>query len=194
MRSIAPFGCAPMTETDGSPSRNRIIVGIEAIPKRSASSRSSSMLTLTSFSPPACSSTMRSRTGATAWHGPHHSAQKSTSTGTSLWITSCSNVSFLTAVDIESFRCVVLVVLYTGRTTRGAGCSRSSLESHDVRIVSGQTRPRRASSARSSRSGSARRRSRSCGRRTPTARGSASSTAPSPRTSRSPSTPPGGAR
>ena len=49
MRSIAPFGCAPMTETDGSPSRNRIIVGIEAIPKRSASSRSSSMFTLTSL-------------------------------------------------------------------------------------------------------------------------------------------------
>ena len=50
VRSIAPFGCAPMTDTDGSPSRNRIIVGMEAMPKRSASSRSSSMLTLTSLS------------------------------------------------------------------------------------------------------------------------------------------------
>ena len=34
--------------------------------------------------------------GATAWHGPHHSAQKSTSTGFSLWRTSCSKVSVVT--------------------------------------------------------------------------------------------------
>jgi len=33
------------------------------------------MLTLTSFT--SCSSEIRSRTGETAWHGPHHSAQKS---------------------------------------------------------------------------------------------------------------------
>ncbi len=31
-RSIAPFGCAPITAADGSPSLKRIIVGIEATP------------------------------------------------------------------------------------------------------------------------------------------------------------------
>ena len=36
------------------------------------------MLTLTIFTE--CSSAIRSRTGETAWHGPHHSAQKSTIT------------------------------------------------------------------------------------------------------------------
>ena len=36
------------------------------------------MLTFTTFT--SCSSAIRSSTGATAWHGPHHSAQKSTIT------------------------------------------------------------------------------------------------------------------
>ena len=31
-RSIAPFGCAPMTAAAGSPSRKRIIVGIDITP------------------------------------------------------------------------------------------------------------------------------------------------------------------
>ena len=44
------------------------------------------------------SSTIRSSTGATAWHGPHHSAQKSTITGLSLWRTSCSKLCSVTAV------------------------------------------------------------------------------------------------
>jgi hypothetical protein len=56
------------------------------------------MLTFTSFSSPLRSSTMRSSTGATAWHGPHHSAQKSTSTALSLCSTSASKVSFVTAI------------------------------------------------------------------------------------------------
>src|SRR3954451_1514921 len=61
------------------------------------------MLTLTSFR--FFSSAIRSSTGATAWHGPHHSAQKSTSTGSPLWSTSLSNVSSVTSVAIQcSFR------------------------------------------------------------------------------------------
>src|SRR5947209_3591037 len=59
------------------------------------------MFTLTSLSSSGRSSTMRSSTGETAWHGPHHSAQKSTITGLSLWRTSCSKVSVVTAVDIQ---------------------------------------------------------------------------------------------
>src|SRR3954468_7889201 len=47
---------------------------------------------------------MRSRTGETAWHGPHHSAQKSTITLPSVWRTSFSNVSLVALVAIRSFR------------------------------------------------------------------------------------------
>src|SRR5207247_7648927 len=61
------------------------------------------MFTLTSLRSPLRSSTIRSSTGATAWHGPHHSAQKSTITGFSLWRTSSSKLCSVTAVVIGSF-------------------------------------------------------------------------------------------
>src|SRR5690242_20847108 len=61
------------------------------------------MLTLTSFT--WCSSAIRSSTGATAWHGPHHSAQKSTITLPSLSRTSVEKVSVVAFVAISSFRC-----------------------------------------------------------------------------------------
>src|SRR5437660_4120075 len=60
------------------------------------------MLTLTSFRSPFRSSTIRSRTGETAWHGPHHSAQKSTSTGVSLARTSWSKVDSVAVVAMRS--------------------------------------------------------------------------------------------
>src|SRR5919108_5015499 len=62
------------------------------------------MFTLTSRSP-SCSSAIRSRTGATAWHGPHHSAQKSTRTGSALSRTSCSNVDsvMVSAIPGETY-------------------------------------------------------------------------------------------
>src|SRR5438105_7787146 len=60
------------------------------------------MFTLTSLSCPDRSSTIRSRTGETAWHGPQQSAQKSTRTGVSLSRTSCSKVDSVTAVVIRS--------------------------------------------------------------------------------------------
>src|SRR5256714_1227888 len=64
------------------------------------------MLTLTSFR--FFSSAIRSSTGATAWQGPHHSAQKSTSTGSSAWSTSFSNVASVTSVAIQrSFRFLI---------------------------------------------------------------------------------------
>src|SRR5437762_8592233 len=47
------------------------------------------------------SDAIRSSTGATAWHGPHHSAQKSTSTGSPLCSTSFSNVASVTSVAIQ---------------------------------------------------------------------------------------------
>src|SRR6059058_5325602 len=60
------------------------------------------MLTLTSFT--WCSFAIRSSTGETAWHGPHHSAQKSTITFPPSFRTSCSNVSVVAVVAIRSFR------------------------------------------------------------------------------------------
>src|SRR2546429_418727 len=89
---------APIAPSAGSPSLKMIIAGIDWIPYRRASSCSSSMFTLTSFSSPFRSSTIRSRMGETAWHGPHHSAQKSTRTGVSLSSTSWSKVDPVTAV------------------------------------------------------------------------------------------------
>src|SRR5919198_94477 len=62
------------------------------------------MFTFTRRSSSPRSSAIRSSTGETAWHGPHHSAQKSTSTGSSLWSTSSSNVFVVTAFAIPSFR------------------------------------------------------------------------------------------
>src|SRR5207248_11609054 len=59
------------------------------------------MLIFTSFSSSERSSTILSSTGETAWHGPHHSAQKSTITGLSLWRTSCSKLDSVTAVLIR---------------------------------------------------------------------------------------------
>src|SRR5215207_7682165 len=59
------------------------------------------MLTLTSFR--SCSLAIRSSTGATAWHGPHHSAQKSTRTLPSEPRTSSSNVDVVAVVAIPSF-------------------------------------------------------------------------------------------
>src|SRR3954463_6627041 len=61
------------------------------------------MFTLTSFTT-SCSSAIRSRTGATAWQGPHHSAQKSTITLPPDFSTSVSNVSVVALVAIGSFR------------------------------------------------------------------------------------------
>src|SRR5882672_2419901 len=70
------------------------------------------MFTLTSFT--SCSSAIRSRTGDTAWHGPHHSAQKSTITLPSVFRTSVSNVSVVALVAIDSFR-----IFRTPGQTRG---------------------------------------------------------------------------
>src|SRR5579871_1534430 len=56
------------------------------------------MFTFTSFTP--CSSEIRSRTGATRWHGEHHSAQKSTITLPSAPSTSSSKVPTVASTAI----------------------------------------------------------------------------------------------
>src|SRR5687767_5504272 len=56
------------------------------------------MLSFTTDSFSACSPAISSSTGATILHGPHHSAQKSTSTGLSLCRTSVANVASVTVL------------------------------------------------------------------------------------------------
>src|SRR5919109_4552883 len=60
----------------------------------------SSTLSLAMVTLPWCSSAISSSTGETILQGPHHSAQKSTSTGVLDWSTSRSNVASVTAAAL----------------------------------------------------------------------------------------------
>src|SRR5579862_7400882 len=66
---------------------------------------------------PACSAAISSRTGAIILHGPHHSAQKSTSTGTSAALTCSSNVL--------SSRATIVSLISTSRFLRELGTATS---------------------------------------------------------------------
>src|SRR5439155_3306540 len=105
------------------------------------------MFTLTSFSSPFRSSTMRSSTGETAWHGPHHSAQKSTITGLSLWSTSSSKLCSVTAVAINSFLTDSSVVPLCKRL-ESPGCSVHRIEADvpTLAAVPGSPGPREGGS------------------------------------------------
>src|SRR5690606_27291457 len=72
---------APIFMSAASPSLNRIMVGIERTPYLTVVEGFSSTFSLTIFTLPASSLESSSSTGAMARQGPHHSAQKSTSTG-----------------------------------------------------------------------------------------------------------------
>src|SRR3954453_10395797 len=65
------------------------------MPKRADSAGLLSTLTLAIFTLPACSCAISSSTGASILHGPHHSAQKSTSTG---WVDLSTSVSKLASL------------------------------------------------------------------------------------------------
>src|SRR5262245_53739005 len=64
-----------------SPALKIISVGIERTPNSAASSGFSSILSLATLTLPLSSVAMSSSAGAIILHGPHHSAQKSTTTG-----------------------------------------------------------------------------------------------------------------
>src|SRR5882672_6993634 len=96
------------------------------------------MFTLTSLTE--CSSAIRSRTGDTAWHGPHHSAQKSTITLPSVFRTSTSNVSVVTSVGICSFR---LLPVFDQNAQQGRILPARYDRTH-VYPASGQTRSSRS--------------------------------------------------
>ncbi|NDE13194.1 MAG: hypothetical protein EBZ99_06190, partial [Actinobacteria bacterium] len=104
--AIAGFGRAPTMLFTIWPPTKRFIVGIELIPYFIAIGPSSSVLSFTIFILPAYSLEISSNIGATALHGPHHSAQKSTRTGVSLFKTKSLNVAAVTfsvAIYLSSF-------------------------------------------------------------------------------------------
>ena len=94
--SSACFGLTPTEVETGTPPLNSITVGMLITPKRVASSGSSSILTLPTYTSPLCSSASSSTTGESMRHGPHQGAQKSTSTGFSAARTSRSKLSCVT--------------------------------------------------------------------------------------------------
>src|SRR4051794_26331326 len=70
------------------------------------------MLSLAIVSLSLCSAAISSSTGATILHGPHHSAQKSTSTGLSLPRTSLAKLESVTVTVLPA---MVLLLLVGGR-------------------------------------------------------------------------------
>src|SRR3712207_8657948 len=77
------------------------------------------MLSLAMVSLSPCSEAISSRTGATILHGPHHSAQKSTSTGLSLPSTSSAKVASVTVTVLPA---MVVLLVARGRPERsGSG-------------------------------------------------------------------------
>jgi hypothetical protein len=75
-------GIAPDCRVSSAPFPNTINVGIPAIENCCAIAGRSSVLTFATIQRPAPSRATFSSSGATILHGPHHGAQKSTSTGT----------------------------------------------------------------------------------------------------------------
>ena len=63
------------------------------MPNRSASAGTASVSTLATSTRPAVLFAIVASSGAIILHGPHHSAQKSTTTGTAAFATSASNVA-----------------------------------------------------------------------------------------------------
>src|ERR1700756_5490712 len=95
------FGWAPIWRDASWPSLNSIKVGIDMIPYLAAVPGFSSTLSLTIFTLPLSELEISSSAGAIIRHGPHHSAQKSTTTGPVALSTSFSNVASVTFSTME---------------------------------------------------------------------------------------------
>src|SRR3954471_3440050 len=92
------FGSAPILVAATWPPLNSIIVGMPRTPYLRGVCGFSSILTFATVTRPSISAANSSRNGATILHGPHHSAQKSTSTGSLARSTTVSKLLSLTAV------------------------------------------------------------------------------------------------
>src|SRR5438093_5968381 len=87
------FGAAPIWREASSPFLKIIRVGIDMMPYLVAVAGFSSTLSFTTLILPAIVPAISSSAGAIIRHGPHHSAQKSTTTGSEAFSTSDSNVA-----------------------------------------------------------------------------------------------------
>src|SRR5262245_4812161 len=87
------FGAAPTWREASSPFLNSIRVGIDMMPYFAAVAGFSSTLSLTILTLPFIEPAISSSAGAIWRQGPHHSAQKSTTTGSPDFNTSASNVA-----------------------------------------------------------------------------------------------------
>src|SRR5712672_4212221 len=80
--SICSWFTAPGCCITIRPPENTTKFGMPRTLKRAASCGNFSVSTLSTTALPAMSAAVRATSGAAMWHGPHHSAQKSTNTGT----------------------------------------------------------------------------------------------------------------
>ena len=96
-------GCVPWMRVASAPLRKRIIVGIARMPKLAGVSMFSSMFSFT-IRRSSRSAAISSRIGAMTRQGPHHGAQKSTSTGLSDSRTSAWKVVSVTSVMLPAIR------------------------------------------------------------------------------------------
>src|SRR4051794_9193002 len=92
------FGRAPILVAATWPPLNSIIVGMPRTPYFRGVCGFSSILTFATVTRPSISVASSSRNGAIILHGPHHSAQKSTSTGSLARSTTASKLLSLTGV------------------------------------------------------------------------------------------------
>src|SRR5262245_64184827 len=93
--SIWAAGIAPAVRAASLPPSKIAIVGIERMRKRSPSSGNASVLTLTTTKRPAFDAATFASSGATIRQGPHHGAQKSTTTGSPALLTRASKTASL---------------------------------------------------------------------------------------------------
>src|SRR4051812_13996823 len=105
---MAPLGLAPMMLFTGLPPWNTVMVGVDMTWESRAICGFSSMLSFAIVSLSRCSAAISSSTGATILHGPHHSAQKSTSTGLSLPRTSLAKLASVTVTVLPAMEVLLL--------------------------------------------------------------------------------------
>src|SRR5208282_2045940 len=106
-RDNSLFGPAPVLVATCLPPLNTISVGIDRMPYLLATAGFSSTLSLAIFTLPFISVAISSSAGAIMRHGPHHSAQKSTTTGSLDLMTSLSKLASVTlaVADMISSGC-----------------------------------------------------------------------------------------
>src|SRR6185436_11266690 len=79
--SMSDAGRAPAARAISRPFLKTAMVGMDRMPSRSPTAATSSVFSFTTRSRPAVRAATFSTSGATIRHGPHHGAQKSTTTG-----------------------------------------------------------------------------------------------------------------